>query len=97
MTSSELREKLGDKFNKLPTGALGVYTYYQRVAQGLRQLMAGARKFSLEYITRDDIAALTPEASRLSGIPMVSDIDSNEVNEILEAGEVSRTKSSAAD
>ena len=97
VTSSELREKLGDRFNQLPAGALGVYTYYQRVAQGLRQLMAGARKFGLEYITRDDIAALTPEASRLSGIPMVSDIDSDEVNEILEAGEVKRTRSTAAD
>jgi glutamate synthase domain-containing protein 2 len=97
VTSSELREKLGDKFNLLPTGALGIYTYYQRVAQGLRQLMAGARKFGLAYITRDDIASLTPEASRLSGIPMVSDIDSDEVNDILEAGEIRRTKSSAAD
>ncbi len=97
VTSSELREKLGDRFNQLPTGALGVYTYYQRVAQGLRQLMAGARKFGLEYITRDDIAALTPEASRLSGVPMVSDIDSDEVNQILEDGGVKRTRSTAAD
>ena len=64
-------------------GAIGVYTYYQRVAQGLRQLMAGARKFGLKYIDRTDIAALTPEASRISGIPLVSDVDRDEAEAIL--------------
>ena len=83
VTSTELREKFGDRFNKLPVGAIGVYTYYQRVAQGLRQLMAGARKFALKYIDRNDIAALTPEAARISGIPLVSDVDKEEVAAVL--------------
>jgi hypothetical protein len=60
-----------------------LYTYYERLAQGLRQLMCGSRKFSLEHITRNDIAALTPDASRVSGIPLVSDIDAEEVIKIL--------------
>ena len=79
-----MRQKLGDRFNKLPTGAIGIYTYYQRLAQGLRQLMAGARKFGLKYIDRNDIASLTMEASRITCIPHVIDIDSEEVNEILD-------------
>lgn len=83
VSSTELREKYGDRFNKLPTGAIGFYTYYQRVAQGLRQLMAGARKFGCKYIDRTDIAALTPDASRISGIPLVSDVDKEEAAEIL--------------
>ncbi len=83
VSSTELREKYGDRFNKLPTGAIGFYTYYQRVAQGLRQLMAGARKFGCKYIDRSDIAALTPDAARISGLPMVSDIDKEEAAEIL--------------
>jgi glutamate synthase domain-containing protein 2 len=83
VTSTELREKFGDRFNKLPVGAIGVYTYYQRVAQGLRQLMAGARKFGLKHIDKTDIAALTPEATRISGIPLVSDIDKEEAEAIL--------------
>jgi glutamate synthase domain-containing protein 2 len=83
VTSTELREKYGDRFNKLPVGAIGVYTYYQRVAQGLRQLMAGARKFALKYIDRTDIAALTPEAQRISGIPLVTDVDKDEAEAIL--------------
>jgi glutamate synthase domain-containing protein 2 len=83
VSSTELREKYGDRFNKLPTGAIGLYTYYQRVAQGLRQLMAGARKFGCKYIDRSDIAALTPDAARISGIPLVSDVDKEEAAEIL--------------
>jgi glutamate synthase domain-containing protein 2 len=83
VASTELRERFGDRFAKLPVGAIGFYTYYQRVAQGLRQLMAGARKFGLKYIDRTDIAALTPDASRISGIPMVSDVDKEEAEAIL--------------
>ena len=65
------------------TLAIGLYTYYERLAQGLGQLMCGARKFALEHITRNDIAALTPEAARMSGIPLVSDLDAEEVERIL--------------
>jgi len=83
VTASELKQKFGSDFEKLPTGAMGLYTYLQRVAQGLRQMMAGSRKFALEYITRDDITALTEEAARISGIQYVADIDRKEVEEIL--------------
>ena len=70
-------------FEKIPAGAIGLYTYYDRIAQGLRQLMAGSRKFSLEYLSRDDIAALTTEASEISGIPYVMDLDKSKAEEIL--------------
>jgi len=84
VTASELRKELGDKeFEKIPTGALGLYTYYERLAQGLRQLMCGSRKFSLEYISRDDIAALTHEAAEISGINFITDVDKREVEGIL--------------
>lgn len=86
VTAADLRHELGDdEFEKLPTGALGLYTYYERLAQGLRQLMAGNRKFALKYITRDDIAALTPEAARISGIAYVMDVDKAESKKILSA------------
>jgi glutamate synthase domain-containing protein 2 len=86
VTASTLRKELGDKeFEKLPTGALGLYTYYERLAQGLRQLMAGSRKFTLENIARDDIAALTPEAKEISGIQYIMDVDQGKVERILES------------
>lgn len=84
VTSVELRRMLKDEgFDRLPTGALGLYTYYERLAQGLRQLMAGSRKFSLTHIARDDIAALTHEAAEVSGIRYVMDMDQEEADSIL--------------
>jgi glutamate synthase domain-containing protein 2 len=86
VTAHELRVELGDEeFEKVPTGALGLYTYYERLAQGLRQLMAGSRKFTLEYITRDDICALTRDAAEISGITYVTDVDKEEAENILNA------------
>lgn len=79
----ELRHQLGDRFNKLPVGAIGVYTYFARLAQGLRQLMAGARKFGIKHLDRTDLAALTPDAARISGIQYVMDADKAEVNKML--------------
>ena len=43
--------------------------------------MAGNRKFALNYITRDDIAALTKPAAEISGIPYILDVDKDEVAE----------------
>ncbi len=85
VTAPELQERYKDRFHLIPVGAIGLYTYYQRVAQGLRQLMCGARKFALSYISRDDIGALTPRAAEISGIPVVSDVDGEEVEQILAA------------
>jgi glutamate synthase domain-containing protein 2 len=84
VTSTELRHMLGNEdFERLPTGAIGLYTYYERLAQGLRQLMCGSRKFALEYIERDDIAALTRDAADTSGIKYIKDVDAKEVDNIL--------------
>jgi glutamate synthase domain-containing protein 2 len=84
VTASTLRSELGNgDFDKLPTGALGLYTYYERLAQGLRQLMAGTRKFATEYISRDDLAALTTEAANVSGIQHIMDVDKAAADDIL--------------
>ena len=83
VTAPDLKRKLGKNFEKVPTGALGVYTYMERLNQGLRQIMAGCRKFSLEYVSRDDIAALTKESADISGIPYITDVDDREVDKIL--------------
>jgi glutamate synthase domain-containing protein 2 len=84
VTAPMLRQELGnDTFERLSTGAMGLYTYYERLGQGLRQLMAGNRKFALEHMRRDDIAALTPESAKVSGIPYVTEVDHDEVEKIL--------------
>jgi hypothetical protein len=85
VTAPALKSKYKERFNKIPTGAMGIYSYFSRLSQGLKQLMAGNRKFSLEYITRDDIAALTQDAANISGIPYITEIDKEEVNKILDS------------
>jgi len=80
---AQLRERLGKEFDKLPPGAIGIYSYIDRLRQGLQQLMAGERKFALQYIERNDLVALTRQASEVSGIPYVMDSDKEEVDKIL--------------
>jgi glutamate synthase domain-containing protein 2 len=81
--AAQLKEKFGKDFKKIPPAAIGIYTYYDRLAVGLRQLMAGNRKFALKYIDRDDLMALTREATDVSGIPYLMDADMKEVENIL--------------
>lgn len=83
IAASELREKMNSEFDSLPVGAIGVYSYFERLAQGLRQLMCGARKFALRHISRDDLAALTREAAEITGIRYIMEVDAEEVENIL--------------
>jgi glutamate synthase domain-containing protein 2 len=80
---AQLKEKFGKDFAKLPAGAIGMYSYIDRLKQGLQQLMAGARKFAIKYIDRNDLVALTREAAEVSGIPYVMDSDREEIDKIL--------------
>jgi glutamate synthase domain-containing protein 2 len=81
--AAKLKERFGKDFQKIPTGAIGMITYFDRLNAGLQQIMAGARKFALNYITRDDLASLTRHAAEISGIPYVMDADREEVDRIL--------------
>jgi glutamate synthase domain-containing protein 2 len=81
--AAELKKRLGNDFHRLPVGAIGVYTYFERLAQGMRQLMCGARKFRIDLIDRDDVAALTREAAEITGIRYIMDVDAEEVEKIL--------------
>lgn len=81
--AEQLREKYESDFDKIPPAAIGVYTYYDRLATGLRQLMAGARKFALKHLERSDLMALTREAAEVSGVPYVMEADMEECERIL--------------
>ena len=76
-------ETFGEDYTKEYAGAVGVVTYYERVAQGLKQLMCGARKFKLEYLDRSDLASLTKQATDVTGIPYVMDLDAEASERIL--------------
>ncbi len=83
ITTETLKAKYGKNFAKIPWGAVALYTFADRLKLGLQQLMAGARKFSVKYIDRDDIVALTREGAEVTGIPYVMDSDLKEAERIL--------------
>ncbi|OGX15337.1 MAG: glutamate synthase [Omnitrophica WOR_2 bacterium RBG_13_41_10] len=79
----ELAEKYGADMKDIPLGALGVYSFVQKIKVGLQQLMAGSRNFRLASISRRDLMSLTEEASCVSGIPYVMDAYRTEAEAIL--------------
>jgi glutamate synthase domain-containing protein 2 len=80
---AELKDRFGKDFARIPAGSIGMYSYIDRLKQGLQQLMAGARKFALKHIERNDLVALTKDAADVSGISYVMDSDAEEVDRIL--------------
>jgi glutamate synthase domain-containing protein 2 len=84
VTYETLKAKYGSAINELPTGAIGWYTYIDKLKVGLQQLMAGSRNFSLKTISRRDIMALTREAEDVTGIAYVMDAYREEAEAIIE-------------
>ena len=75
-----------EQFGNIPAGAMGMYSYYyQRLATGLRQIMAGSRRWSVTDITRDDIFSLTREAADVTGISYIMDYDKEQAEKVLDA------------
>lgn len=89
VTAETLKAKYGKAFKKIPAGAIGMYTFSDRLQLGLQQFMAGARKFSLQYLDRSDLVSLTKEASEVTGIPYVMESDMEEAGRILAGAETS--------
>ena len=74
-----------EEIKKLPLGALGVYCYGDKIKVGLQQLMAGARCFSPEVITRRELMSLTEECAKVTNIPYLMDCYRSEALDILNA------------
>jgi glutamate synthase domain-containing protein 2 len=83
VTYEELKGKYGTEMKDIPLGAVGVYTFCQKIRVGLQQLMAGSRNFKLSLVSRRDLMALTEEASRISGIPYVMEAYRQEAEKVL--------------
>jgi len=72
-----------DEIKNIPLGAIGIYSFSDKVAVGLQQMMAGARNFSLPFISREDLISLTEECSKITDIPYLMDAYREEAEEIL--------------
>ena len=86
ITVPELRKRHGDAVGTdIPWPAVGLYTYFQdRLGVGLKQLMAGARKWRLDLLSREDIVALTERASHVTGIPTLEEAAQQAIETILD-------------
>ncbi|MEM2102332.1 MAG: glutamate synthase-related protein [Candidatus Bathyarchaeia archaeon] len=85
IAAPELKAKYGERFKEIPWEAVGLYTYLtDRVGLGLMQLMAGARKWKLNLLDRNDLMALTERASRVTGIPLAEDVEKDAIERILD-------------
>ncbi len=81
-----VKNKVGEKeMEQIPFGAIAMYTYADKLACGLQQFMAGARKFSLSSISRSDLMAANRETEEVTGIPYLTDAQHDKALEILKA------------
>ncbi|NWF65784.1 MAG: FMN-binding glutamate synthase family protein [Chloroflexi bacterium] len=79
-----IREIVGnDAVKEVPLGAIGIYSYADKIKVGLQQLMAGARCFNVRSITRKELMALTHECASVTGIPYLMNAYSEEAEAIL--------------
>ena len=81
----DLKAKHGKEVDNFPLGAIGIYSAGEKIKVGLQQLMAGARKWNVEYINRDDLASLTEECAMVTGIPYIMDAYREEALRIIDA------------
>jgi glutamate synthase domain-containing protein 2 len=80
----EVKNIVGAKEMKgIPLGAVGIYSYVDKLRVGLQQLMAGARCFSLPAITRGELMSLTEECAKVTGIPYLMEAGREEAMKIL--------------
>ena len=75
ITVPELKARYGERLKEIPWGAVGLYTYIDKMKVGLQQLMAGARKWKLSLIDRSDLMALSERAAKVTGIPLPEEED----------------------
>ncbi|SHJ07226.1 glutamate synthase (NADPH) GltB2 subunit [Dethiosulfatibacter aminovorans DSM 17477] len=61
----DLRALYGMDANEFPTGAIGVFSYLNKIAFGLRHFAALNRKFDIKYVDRSDLIPLTRDVKDL--------------------------------
>ncbi|HWR73158.1 MAG TPA: FMN-binding glutamate synthase family protein, partial [Nitrospirota bacterium] len=80
----DVKKLVGAKeIKNIPLGAIGIYSYSNKIKVGLQQFMAGARCFNIDSITRKELMSLTDECAKVTGIPYLMDSYRDEAMKIL--------------
>jgi len=74
-----------NEMKNIPLGAIGIYSYADKIKVGLQQLMAGARCFSVPAISRRELMSLTEECAKVTGIPYLMEAYREEAMAIITA------------
>ena len=85
MNYEVLKEKYGAEADKFPLGAVGIFSATDKIKVGLQQIMAGARSWEVQYISRKDLCSLTEECAKITNIPYVMDAYREEALEIIDS------------
>jgi hypothetical protein len=81
-----VKEKVGaDEMPNLPFGAIAMYAYADKLACGLQQFMAGARKSRLTDITRNELMSANRETAHETGIPYMTDAEDDKAMAVLKS------------
>ncbi|HCF06372.1 MAG TPA: FMN-binding glutamate synthase family protein [Desulfomicrobiaceae bacterium] len=79
-----LKTKIGAQaMREVPFGAIAAWTLADKLGAGLQQLLAGARKFSVTQIAREDLAAANRETARETGLPFITEVLDESARRIL--------------
>ncbi len=79
-----VKGKVGaNEIKNIPFGALAMYGYADKLACGLQQFMAGARKFKLSEINRADLMSANRETAHETDISFMTDAEDKKAKEIL--------------
>ncbi|MCX5817916.1 MAG: glutamate synthase-related protein [Proteobacteria bacterium] len=80
----DVQKRVGEEGMKdIPFGAIAMWTLADKLAAGLQQLMAGARKFSLPEISRNDVFSGNRETEKETKIPFITDVMDESAKRIL--------------
>ncbi|MBD3379621.1 MAG: FMN-binding glutamate synthase family protein [Candidatus Omnitrophica bacterium] len=80
----DVKKKVGTKeIEKIPYGAIAVWTLCDKLAAGLQQLLAGARKFDVDQISREDLFSANRDTEKETGIPFITDVADDNAKKIL--------------
>lgn len=82
----DVQAKVGsDHMHEIPYGAIGDWTLADKLAGGLQQFMAGARKFSPSENSREDIWACNREIAAETDIGFITEVQDESAKKILKS------------
>jgi glutamate synthase domain-containing protein 2 len=82
----DVQKKVGkEEMKNIPLGAIAIWTLCDKLAAGVQQLMAGARRFTIDAISRGDIYSANRETEKETGVTFITDYADDKAKKILKA------------